>query len=90
MSRKQTQLVRVLAEVDALKIAITEERNHTLQTILNEAQNAPPDGVRDGSINEIEWDALRDLVEGLKKAESAMRALRQRELGPAAPARRSR
>jgi len=39
-----------------------------LQDIVGEAQNGPPQGSADGSINENAWYALRDHVDAVRSA----------------------
>ena len=46
----------------------TEQQLDTLEEICAEAQNAPPAGGRDGSINQEAWTALSEYITALRVA----------------------
>ena len=70
-TRTQAQRARVC--VWELRIVgVSHNTTCELETIIDEAQNEPPDGAADGTISPEYWAALRDLVMAAKRYRAAL------------------
>ena len=60
----RAQLLAMLPDLDRL--------SRSLSVVLDEAQNAPPDGASDGSIGETQYSQLRKINESVGKLTLAL------------------
>lgn len=68
-----TQAVWMLRRLTAFDSVKVDTIFAELEQLLDRAQNAPPQGDADGSIDEPVWVALRELVESAKRYRAALR-----------------
>jgi len=54
-----------------------DQKLKSLERILGEAQNGPPHGEADGSINEQAYGALRDYIDGLRQAQRSAKIFKE-------------
>lgn len=63
---------RIEAELLLEKISLpTEKELAKLQAVLEKAQNPPPQGAADGSINKGAWEALKTFIDCMGEARIA-------------------